>query len=67
VIVAVALVGAVAIAFVVYCLVDLARARVRRLDKLTWAVLICVTIPWGGLAYLIALLAAAIVLTRRDI
>jgi ABC-2 type transport system ATP-binding protein len=44
---------AVAVVFVVSCLADLSRARVRNLPKWGWAVLICVTIPWGGLAYLI--------------
>jgi len=44
---------AVAGAFVVYCLVDLSRARVRNLPKWAWALIICVTIPWGGIVYLI--------------
>ena len=44
---------AMAAAFVVGCLVDLSRARVRNLPKWGWAVIICITIPWGGLAYLI--------------
>ena len=44
---------AVAGVFVAYCLVDLARARVRNLPKWAWALIICCTIPWGGLAYLI--------------
>jgi ABC-2 type transport system ATP-binding protein len=45
---------AVVVVFVVFCLVNLARAgRVRHLPKWGWAVLICITIPWGGLAYLI--------------
>ena len=46
---------AVAVAFAVFCLTDLARARqVRYLPKWGWALLICAAIPWGGLAYLIA-------------
>jgi hypothetical protein len=37
-----------------YSLVDLIRAeQVRYLEKPWWALIICVTIPWGGLAYLI--------------
>jgi len=44
---------AVALAFVVYCLVDLSRARVRNLPKWAWAPIICLTIPWGGILYLI--------------
>jgi len=44
---------ALAAAFVAGCLIDLARARVRQLPKWAWAVIICVQIPLGGLAYLI--------------
>ncbi len=49
----VVLVVAVAISFDVFCLVDLSRARVRHLSKWGWALIICVSNPWGGLAYLI--------------
>ena len=46
---------AIAAAFVAYCLFDLARSRrIRYLPKWGWAVVICVTVPWGGLAYLFA-------------
>jgi hypothetical protein len=42
--------------FVVFCLVDLARAKeVRHLPKWAWVILclgIGLTIPWGGIAYL---------------
>jgi len=45
---------AVAVVFAAWCLVDLARAgQVRHLPKWAWAVVICVSVPWGGLAYLI--------------
>jgi len=45
---------AVAVAFAVWCLVDLARAgQVRYLPKWVWAVVICVSVPGGGLVYLI--------------
>src|SRR6516225_717051 len=45
---------AVAAVFVVFCLVHLARAaQVRYLPKWAWVPIICLMIPWGGLAYLI--------------
>jgi ABC-2 type transport system ATP-binding protein len=45
---------AVAVAFAVWCLVDLARTgQVRYLPKWAWAVVICVSVPGGGLAYLL--------------
>ena len=50
----VALVAAAAIAFAAFCLVDLQRGpAVRHLPKWGWALVICVSVPWGGLAYLI--------------
>src|SRR5215831_18968192 len=43
-----------AVVFAVFCLVQLARAaRVRYLPKWAWVPIICLVIPWGGLAYLI--------------
>jgi ABC-2 type transport system ATP-binding protein len=45
---------AVAVAFAAWCLVDLARAgQVRYLPKWVWAVVICISVPGGGLVYLI--------------
>jgi Phospholipase_D-nuclease N-terminal len=44
---------AVAAAFVAGCLIDLLHARVCRLPKWVWAVIICAQIPLGGLAYLV--------------
>ena len=45
---------AVAVVFAAFCLVDLARAdQVRYLPKWGWALVICVSVPWGGLVYLI--------------
>jgi len=51
------LLGVLAAGFVVFCEVDLARAEeVRYLPKWGWAILcmgIGLTIPWGGIAYLL--------------
>jgi ABC-2 type transport system ATP-binding protein len=45
---------AVAVGFAAWCLVDLARAvQVRYLPKWVWAVVICVSVPGGGLVYLL--------------
>lgn len=43
-----------ALAFDVYCIVDVIRsASVRRLPKAVWVIIILViSAPWGGLAYL---------------
>lgn len=41
--------------FVVFCLVDLARARrVRYLPKWAWALICLVSVPLGGIVYLLA-------------
>jgi len=43
-----------AVAWEVFCLRDLARAdRVRYLPKWGWAIVCLISIPWGGLVYLI--------------
>jgi ABC-2 type transport system ATP-binding protein len=40
--------------FDIVCLIDLARARAARaIPKWAWALVICVSSPWGGLLYLI--------------
>jgi ABC-2 type transport system ATP-binding protein len=49
----VAVIIAVAVAFDAFCLVSLVRAPVSNLSKWEWALIICVSSPWGGLAYLI--------------
>jgi ABC-2 type transport system ATP-binding protein len=49
----VALVAVAAISFDVFCLIDLYRGRVRHLSKWGWVLVILVSNPWGGLAYLI--------------
>ncbi|MFA7323301.1 MAG: hypothetical protein WC005_02980 [Candidatus Nanopelagicales bacterium] len=43
---------AVCLPFAVYCLKDLAHRDVRYLPVWTWALIICITIPLGGLLYL---------------
>ena len=42
-----------ALAFVVYCLVDLARSDVRYLPKWLWAVVCVLSVPLGGIVYLL--------------
>jgi ABC-2 type transport system ATP-binding protein len=45
---------AAAAAFAAWCLIDLARTgQVRYLPKWAWAVVICVSVPGGGIVYLI--------------
>lgn len=42
------------LAFVVYCLIDLARsAEVRVLPRWAWAILVLISMPFGGFAYLV--------------
>jgi hypothetical protein len=43
-----------ALAFEIYCLVDLARSEVEKLPKWAWAMVILFVNPIGGIAYLIA-------------
>jgi hypothetical protein len=46
-------IAALALAFAIYCLFDLARSDVRYLPKWAWAVLCVVSIPVGGIVYLL--------------
>jgi hypothetical protein len=44
---------AVGLGFVVYCLLDVVRAReFRSLDRETWALICLVSLPLGGILYL---------------
>lgn len=42
-----------AIAFVVYCWVDIYRTDVKHLPKWAWAIIAVISIPIGGIVYLI--------------
>jgi len=54
VILVLAAVVVLAVAWEVFCLRDLARAdRVRYLPKWGWAIVCLISIPWGGLVYVI--------------
>jgi hypothetical protein len=50
---AVAPIAVLAIAFVGYCLYDLSHTEVRYLPKWVWALLCVVSVPIGGIAYLL--------------
>lgn len=42
----------VAVAFVAYCLYDLARSEVQYLPKWAWALICIFSVPMGGIIYL---------------
>jgi hypothetical protein len=50
---AIAPLAVLAVAFVGYCLFDLSRGDVRYLPKWAWALLCVVSIPLGGIVYLL--------------
>jgi hypothetical protein len=43
----------VALAFVGYCWVDISRSEVRYLPKWAWAVICLISVPMGGIVYLL--------------
>ncbi len=51
-IVAIAPLVVIALAFVVYCWVDISRNEVRYLPKWLWSVIVVLSIPIGGIVYL---------------
>lgn len=42
-----------AVGFVAYCLVDVARSEVRHLPKWAWAAICILSVPLGGIIYLL--------------
>ena len=47
------LLGVVAVGFVIYCWVDIARAeKVKYLPKWGWAIICAISVPLGGILYL---------------
>jgi hypothetical protein len=50
---ALAPVAVLALAFVGYCLRDLSRSAVRYLPKWAWAALTVISVPLGGILYLL--------------
>jgi hypothetical protein len=42
-----------ALGFVAFCLVDLARSEVRHLPKWAWGIICVITVPLGGVVYLL--------------
>jgi hypothetical protein len=43
----------VALAFVVWCWVDIAKQEVRYLPKWLWAIIVTLSVPMGGIIYLL--------------
>lgn len=42
-----------ALGFIAYCLVDLARSEVRYLPKWAWTIICVISVPLGGVIYLL--------------
>lgn len=42
-----------ALGFIVFCLVDIARHDVKYIPKWGWALICCVSVPMGGIVYLL--------------
>ena len=43
----------VGLAFVIYCWIDIARSAVRYLPKWAWAIICIISVPLGGIVYLL--------------
>ncbi|MFZ0491738.1 MAG: PLD nuclease N-terminal domain-containing protein [Acidimicrobiia bacterium] len=43
----------VAAAFIIYCWIDIARSNVRYLPKWAWAIICTISVPLGGIIYLL--------------
>ncbi|MEX1336624.1 MAG: PLDc N-terminal domain-containing protein [Candidatus Limnocylindrales bacterium] len=52
-IVAIAPIVLLAIGFVAYCLFDLSRSDVRHLPRWVWALIVILSVPLGGIVYLL--------------
>ena len=46
-------VAVLVVGFLIYCVVDIARHDVKHLPKWAWIVISCVSIPLGGIIYLL--------------
>jgi len=51
--VAIAPIALLLVGFVVYCLIDVSRSEVRGLPKWAWAIICIISVPLGGIVYLI--------------
>lgn len=47
-------IAVLAVAFAAYCVVDIVRRpSVRYLPRWAWGLICCLSVPWGGIAYLL--------------